>query len=173
MKELAQFNRKWLEEPTSPDDVLGHSRHRPARSNPIGVATGQVSKTVSSSSSSSGQRHPLPAGRQLSHAARQRGGWRSSHGGQGSASRLSAPGAWASASTSSTSPTSLHRVTQPRDVCASTSTTCTLHENFVIVHLRNALRRASRPGYSITIKPARSMPTNIRTATCAPAGDVA
>jgi L-fuconate dehydratase len=40
MRELARFNPWWIEEPTSPDDVLGHeiiARHVA----PIGVATGE------------------------------------------------------------------------------------------------------------------------------------
>ena len=40
MKELAQFNPHWIEEPTSPDDVLGHARIAQAIA-PIGVATGE------------------------------------------------------------------------------------------------------------------------------------
>lgn len=40
MRQLAQFNPLWIEEPTSPDDVLGHAAI--ARSiAPIGVATGE------------------------------------------------------------------------------------------------------------------------------------
>ncbi|MFW3616474.1 L-fuconate dehydratase [Billgrantia antri] len=40
MRRLAEFDPLWIEEPTSPDDVLGHAeiRHRVA---PIGVATGE------------------------------------------------------------------------------------------------------------------------------------
>jgi L-fuconate dehydratase len=37
---LAQFNLRWIEEPTSPDDVLGHARIATAV-HPIGVATGE------------------------------------------------------------------------------------------------------------------------------------
>ena len=40
MKELAQFRPYWIEEPTSPDDVLGHARIARAIA-PIGVATGE------------------------------------------------------------------------------------------------------------------------------------
>jgi L-fuconate dehydratase len=40
MKELAQFRPYWIEEPTSPDDVLGHARIARAIQ-PIGVATGE------------------------------------------------------------------------------------------------------------------------------------
>lgn len=40
MKELAQFHPYWIEEPTSPDDVLGHARIARAIE-PIGVATGE------------------------------------------------------------------------------------------------------------------------------------
>jgi L-fuconate dehydratase len=40
MKELAAFKPLWIEEPTSPDDVLGHATIRKAVS-PIGVATGE------------------------------------------------------------------------------------------------------------------------------------
>lgn len=40
MRQLAEFAPLWIEEPTSPDDILGHAeiRHRIA---PIGVATGE------------------------------------------------------------------------------------------------------------------------------------
>ena len=41
MKELAPFNPLWIEEPTSPDDVLGHKAIRDAVA-PIGVATGEM-----------------------------------------------------------------------------------------------------------------------------------
>lgn len=40
MKELAQFNPYWIEEPTSPDDVLGHATIAKAVT-PIKVATGE------------------------------------------------------------------------------------------------------------------------------------
>jgi L-fuconate dehydratase len=40
MKELAQFKPLWIEEPTSPDDVLGHATIRKEVA-PIGVATGE------------------------------------------------------------------------------------------------------------------------------------
>lgn len=40
MKELAKFNPYWIEEPTSPDDILGHARIAKAVS-PIKVATGE------------------------------------------------------------------------------------------------------------------------------------
>ena len=41
MKDLARFNPWWIEEPTSPDDVLGHAKIAKA-SAPIGVATGEA-----------------------------------------------------------------------------------------------------------------------------------
>jgi L-fuconate dehydratase len=40
MRELAQFDPWWIEEPTSPDDVLGHATIAKAVA-PIGVATGE------------------------------------------------------------------------------------------------------------------------------------
>ena len=40
MKALAQFRPLWIEEPTSPDDILGHARIARAIE-PIGVATGE------------------------------------------------------------------------------------------------------------------------------------
>jgi L-fuconate dehydratase len=40
MKSLAEFRPHWIEEPTSPDDVLGHARIARAIA-PIGVATGE------------------------------------------------------------------------------------------------------------------------------------
>ncbi|MDX6382653.1 MAG: L-fuconate dehydratase [Blastocatellia bacterium] len=41
MKPLAEFDPYWIEEPTSPDDVLGHARIARAVA-PIGVATGEA-----------------------------------------------------------------------------------------------------------------------------------
>ena len=41
MKELARFKPMWIEEPTSPDDVLGHAAIARAVA-PIGVATGEA-----------------------------------------------------------------------------------------------------------------------------------
>jgi L-fuconate dehydratase len=41
MKDLARFNPWWIEEPTSPDDVLGHATIARAVA-PIGVATGEA-----------------------------------------------------------------------------------------------------------------------------------
>ena len=40
MRKLAEFDPWWIEEPTSPDDILGHASIR-ARVKPIGVATGE------------------------------------------------------------------------------------------------------------------------------------
>jgi L-fuconate dehydratase len=40
MRDLAPFDPWWIEEPTSPDDILGHRRIRDAIA-PIGVATGE------------------------------------------------------------------------------------------------------------------------------------
>jgi len=40
MRPLARFNPLWIEEPTSPDDILGHATIRRAI-HPIGVATGE------------------------------------------------------------------------------------------------------------------------------------
>ncbi|MGF0337105.1 L-fuconate dehydratase [Ectopseudomonas toyotomiensis] len=40
MRQLAQFDPLWIEEPTSPDDILGHAEIR-RRIGPIGVATGE------------------------------------------------------------------------------------------------------------------------------------
>lgn len=40
VRELARFNPLWIEEPTSPDDVLGHATIRQAVA-PVGVATGE------------------------------------------------------------------------------------------------------------------------------------
>jgi L-fuconate dehydratase len=40
VRALAEFNPLWIEEPTSPDDILGHARVRKAVA-PIGVATGE------------------------------------------------------------------------------------------------------------------------------------
>jgi L-fuconate dehydratase len=40
MRRLARFNPLWIEEPTSPDDILGHAAIRRAIQ-PIGVATGE------------------------------------------------------------------------------------------------------------------------------------
>ena len=43
MRELAPFRPLWIEEPTSPDDVLGHARIARAIQ-PIGVATGEAAQ---------------------------------------------------------------------------------------------------------------------------------
>src|SRR2546423_15700993 len=40
MRELAEFPPYWIEEPTSPDDVLGHAATRRAL-HPIRIATGE------------------------------------------------------------------------------------------------------------------------------------
>jgi L-fuconate dehydratase len=40
MRELAKFDPLWIEEPTSPDDILGHAAVRRAVA-PVGVATGE------------------------------------------------------------------------------------------------------------------------------------
>ncbi len=40
MKELSEFRPHWIEEPTSPDDVLGHATIARAIA-PVGVATGE------------------------------------------------------------------------------------------------------------------------------------
>jgi L-fuconate dehydratase len=40
IKELAKFDLLWIEEPTSPDDILGHATIRRAVA-PVGVATGE------------------------------------------------------------------------------------------------------------------------------------
>jgi L-fuconate dehydratase len=40
MRRLAEFDPMWIEEPTSPDDILGHAAIR-SRIGPIGVATGE------------------------------------------------------------------------------------------------------------------------------------
>jgi L-fuconate dehydratase len=40
MKELARFRPLWIEEPTSPDDILGHAAIARAVA-PVGVATGE------------------------------------------------------------------------------------------------------------------------------------
>ena len=43
MKELAEFKLHWIEEPTSPDDILGHLQISKAlQEHGIGVATGEV-----------------------------------------------------------------------------------------------------------------------------------
>ena len=43
MKELAKFKLHWIEEPTSPDDILGHLEISKAlKEHGIGVATGEV-----------------------------------------------------------------------------------------------------------------------------------
>ena len=43
MKELAKFKLHWIEEPTSPDDILGHLEISQAlKEDGIGVATGEV-----------------------------------------------------------------------------------------------------------------------------------
>ena len=50
MRHLEPFDLRWIEEPTSPDDVLGHAAIRRAVA-PVGVATGEhAANRVSSSS---------------------------------------------------------------------------------------------------------------------------
>lgn len=41
MRELAEFDPLWIEEPTSPDDILGHAAIRERLAPAIGVATGE------------------------------------------------------------------------------------------------------------------------------------
>ena len=60
MRRLAAHDPWWIEEPTSPDDVLGHARIRRAVA-PIRVATASTSRTGSSSSSSSRPRRSTSA----------------------------------------------------------------------------------------------------------------
>jgi L-fuconate dehydratase len=57
VRALSQFNLLWIEEPTSPDDVLGHAAIARAVA-PIGVATGEhcANRVLSSSCSSEGDR---------------------------------------------------------------------------------------------------------------------
>jgi L-fuconate dehydratase len=43
IQELAEFQPMWVEEPTSPDDILGHQRIRNAVA-PIGIATGEMAQ---------------------------------------------------------------------------------------------------------------------------------
>jgi L-fuconate dehydratase len=52
IERLLEFDPWWVEEPTSPDDILGHARIRRAIA-PIRIATGEHVRTGSSSSSSS------------------------------------------------------------------------------------------------------------------------
>ena len=40
VRELSEFDPIWIEEPTSPDDILGHAAIRKAVT-PVGVATGE------------------------------------------------------------------------------------------------------------------------------------
>ena len=49
VNELAQFAPLWIEEPTSPDDIVGHAAIRAAVA-PVGVATGEHATTGSCSS---------------------------------------------------------------------------------------------------------------------------
>jgi len=42
MKELVEFKPWFIEEPTSPDDILGHAAIRQALSGQVGVATGEM-----------------------------------------------------------------------------------------------------------------------------------
>ena len=45
MSRLAEFKPRWIEEPTSPDDILGHAKIRQAlKKFGIGVATGEAAQ---------------------------------------------------------------------------------------------------------------------------------
>ena len=70
MKILARFDPWWIEEPTSPDDVLGHAEIARAIA-PIGVATGEQGQNrvvfrttlpISSHSVLPGRRLPIGRG---------------------------------------------------------------------------------------------------------------
>ena len=58
MKLLARFDPWWIEEPTSPDDVLGHAEIARAIA-PIGVATGEQGRKTESSSNNSSNLEPF------------------------------------------------------------------------------------------------------------------
>jgi len=66
IKELARFDPWWIEEPTSPDDVLGHAAIARAVA-PIGLPEPRPLQAVPS-----GGCDPLPAGRQLPDGRSQR-----------------------------------------------------------------------------------------------------
>ena len=77
MKALARFDPWWIEEPTSPDDVLGHAAIARAVA-PIGVATGEACQNrVIFKQLLQAERHPRPPGRLLPGGRRQRGACRS------------------------------------------------------------------------------------------------
>ena len=65
MHELAPFNPLWIEEPTSPDDVLGHATIARAVA-PIGVATGEhCAEPRHVQAAPAGARHSILPDRQL------------------------------------------------------------------------------------------------------------
>ena len=73
MRELARFDPWWIEEPTSPDDVLGHAAIARAVA-PIGVATGEQcqNRVVFKQLMQAGRDSVLPD-RQLPARRRERG----------------------------------------------------------------------------------------------------
>ena len=80
MKALAAFDPWWIEEPTSPDDVLGTPPIARAIA-PIGVATGEVvPEPRHLQAAAAGERASASAGRQLPHGRRQRGPGRPADG---------------------------------------------------------------------------------------------
>ena len=104
MRELAAFDPWWIEEPTSPDDVLGHARIR-ARDRADRVATGEhVPEPHRLQAAAPGKRDRLLPDRRVPCGGRQRGDRDPSAGGEvrrAGVSRTRA--ASASASTFSTS----------------------------------------------------------------------
>ena len=70
---LAEFDPWWIEEPTSPDDVLGHAAIANAIA-PIGVATGEMCQNrVDLQAAAAGGRHRLLPGGRLPRRRSQRG----------------------------------------------------------------------------------------------------
>ena len=82
MRDLAPFNPWWIEEPTSPDDVLGHAAIRKAIA-PIGVATGeQCQNRVLFKQFLQAHALRLLSDRQLPAGRRQRSARGTAHGGE-------------------------------------------------------------------------------------------
>ncbi len=82
MRDLAEFQLVWIEEPTSPDDILGHAKIAAAIA-PIGVATGEmVQNRVVFKQLLQSRADPVLSDRQLPSGRCQRGPRRSTVGGQ-------------------------------------------------------------------------------------------
>ena len=153
MKALARFDPWWIEEPTSPDDVLGHAAHRQGDRADRRRDRRGLPEPRDLQAAAAGRRHPLPAGRLLPHGRRERGARRDPAwprkfgvpvcphaGGVGPLRVRPAP-----------VDLRLHRGQRLawRTASASTWTTCTSTSSIPASSRTRATWRPLRPGYSI------------------------